>query len=119
MDGGAGGASMDVSEESLRQSYRGVTKRDWEKMCFSPAISSSPTSSALASGAPDSGGAAEKEGPGRGRKRASSGLPGTWNPVTETKNVTKRSYARTWREPAQSSPPRWAGQRPLTLRLRL
>ena len=95
--------------ESLRQSYRGVTKRDWEEMCFPPAISSLPTSSALASGAPDSGGGAE-EGPERGRKRISSGPPGTWNPVTEARNVTKRSYARTPRELAQSSPPRWAGQ---------
>lgn len=89
VDGGGGVSMEDLwRRESLRQSYRGVTKRDWEEMCFPLLSAPCPPPQPWRPRGPRLGGAAEKEGPerdGNDLLRSARYL----NPVTETRNAHK------------------------------
>lgn len=84
MDGG-GGASMEViSEERKSQAELQGCHEGTGKRCAFPLLSAPCPPPQPWRPGPRLEGAAEKEVQERGRKRVSSGPPGTWNPVTET-----------------------------------
>ena len=83
--GGGGVVSGgDLWGEEVWGRATGSQESDWEEMCFPPAVRSSPTSSALGSGVPDSGSSAVPEGPGRVRESGPSGPPSIRNSLTHT-----------------------------------
>lgn len=107
MEQGKGGGGLwrrSLGREKSGAELRGVRKSDWEEMCFPPAVRSSPTSSALGSGAPDSGSSAVPEGPGRVRRSGPSGPPGIRSSLTHTETPQSYSYVSTLRDPAPPFP---------------